>query len=82
MADVIESVIEAIEAGKEFIEDNSDVIKAGSKVVKAGSEIVKASSASNQDPKQEQQRATGGTQNLIIGANVLNFYPPKSCFML
>ena len=63
MADVIESVIEAIEAGKEFIEDNSDVIKAGSKVVKAGSEIVKASSASNQDPKQEQQRATGGKQD-------------------
>ena len=71
MADVIETVIEAIEVGKEFIEDNSDVIKAGSKVIKAGSKIVKASSALNQEPKQEQQRATGGKQNLIIGANLL-----------
>ena len=71
MADVIETVIEAIEVGKEFIEATSEVIKSGSEVVKTGSDIVKASSASNQDPKQEQQRATGGTQNLIIGANLL-----------
>ena len=65
MADgnVMDTVLEAIEAGKEFIEANSEVIKAVSEVAKAGSEAVKTSSALFQDPKQEQQRATGGKQN-------------------
>ena len=58
MADgnVIDSVIEAIEAGSEFVKANSEVIKAGSDVVKAGSALY----TSNQDPKQTEQRATGG----------------------
>ena len=71
---IIDSVKEAIEAGSEFVKANPEVIKAGSEVIKAGSDVVKVVSALYQDPKQTEQRATGGKQDWIIVAKLFKVY--------